>query len=315
MKNKKKKKNELNDRKNLLGGLIIIVLLLLVLVTYIICYDYKKSKNYNEKTEIKDNSLSIINIYDDYTVSKVFEKEDVDNTKKLLSTYNCKYDDCDKDVNSDIYDEKYLIIKENNKVFIYDFINKKVVSNLYDEFIIKLVNNNFIVKNNNKYGMITKEGNELVAPVYDEIEFNNIYDDKVKLEKDNKYGMLNIENGTILIEPHYENINIDSTYNYSILEDDLWYVIDSNENILTNGYGYTYAFNKGFIALIDNNLQILNYNKEGNYLLNETLIPIYNIENGFKIERKSSIIYIEVYNNDEIIKYEYNINRNNLKIK
>lgn len=314
MKNKKKKK-ELNSKKDLLGGLIIIVLLLLILVTYIMCYEYKKNE---KKLDIKDNSLSVINIYDDYTVSKAIEKESIDNSKKILATYNCKYDDCDIYTNNsfdNLYDERYLIIKENNKVFIYDFSNNKVVSNFYDEIITKLENNNYIIKNDNKSGMINNEGTEIVIPNYDEIEYQNIYDNKVKLKKDNKYGMLNIENGTVLIEPHYENINIDSTHNYSILQNNLWYVIDSNENILTNGYNYTFAFNKGYIALVDSSLQILNYNKEEMVLLNETVIPIYNIENGFKIERKSNVIYIEVYNNEETIKYEYNINRNNLKNK
>jgi len=315
MKNKKKsKKTELKDKKDLLGGLIIIVLLLLVLVTYIICYQYKK-KNKDE-IEIKDNSLSIINIYDDYTTSKDNE-ENIDNTKKIISKYNCKYDDCDIYLNNtydSVYEEKYIILFENNKVFIYDFIDNKIVSELYDNIITKL-ENSFIVKNDNKYGIMNNEGIELTEVIYDEIDFDNIYYDKVKIKNNDLYGIFDIKNNNVIIEPKYENINIDSDNNYSILKDNLWYVIDNNENILTNGYNYTFGFNKGFIALIDNNLQILNYNKEENSLLNETSIPVYDIEKGYKIERKSSVINIEIINNEEIIKYEYNINRNNLKNK
>lgn len=321
MKNKKsvkksKKKNDLKSKKDLLGGLIIIVLLLLVLVTYVMCYDYKKN-NDNKKIDIIDNSLSVINIYDDYSILKSETKDSIDNTKKIIGTYNCKYDDCEVYTNSSfdsICDEKYLIVKENNKTFIYNFKKKKIVSNLYDDIEVKLDNNNYIVKNNNLYGMINNEGLELVSTIYDEILIDSEYDEKVKVKKEDLYGILDINTGNVILEPIYDDINIDSSDKYSILEKDLWFIIDNNGNILSNGYSYTYAFNKGFIALVDNNLQILKYNKEANELLNDTLIPVYE-ENGYKIERNGSNININVYNGDATIKYEYNINRNSLRSK
>jgi len=315
---KKNKKNELNDKKDLLGGVIVISLLLLVLVTYIICYDYKKNEKTSEQLNIIDNSLSLINVYEDYTFSKVVDKESIDTTKKIIGTYNCRYDNCDiynNDLIENIYGDKNIILSENNKVFIYDFVDDKVISGLYDDIIIQLEDSLFVVKNNNQYGIINCDGIEIVSASFDEIDFNNIYYNKLKVKKDNLYGLMDISSGIVLLEPKYEMINIDSDKYYSVFKEGFWYILDGNENFLTNGYSYTFAFNKGFIAVVDNNLKILKYSKEHEELLNEVVIPIYDVEEGFKVYKNSSYIYIEVYNNEETIKYEYNVNRNNLKNK
>ena len=71
----------------------------------------------------------------------------------------------------------------------------------------------------------------------------------------------------------YEDLDITDINYYKVYKDNLWYVIDKNNNVITNGYSYIYPFNKGFIALIDNKLEILKYslNEE---LLNDTIIEV-----------------------------------------
>ena len=322
MKNKKnvkrkkvnKKNEDLKNKKDLLGGLIIIVLLLLVLVTYVMCYDYKKEENNSKELEIIDNSLSVINIYSDYSALKAETKESIDNSKKIIGTYNCKYDDCDIYNNNsleNIYNEKYIMIKENDKVFVYDFKKDKNVSDSYDEILSKFEDNYYIVRKENKYGMISNKGNEVISCNYDEIIMDNIYDNKVQVKNGNLYGVLSVEDGKVLVEVKYEDVNLDSQDHYSVLKNNLWYVIDETGNEITNGYSYTFAFNKGFIALIDNNLYILKYIKESNEKLNENIIPIFD-ENEFKIEKNGSTIDIEVYNGKSKSNYQYNISRNKL---
>lgn len=304
----------MKNKKDLLGGVIIIVLLLLVLVTYMSFYNYnKQQEKIEEENKLKDNSLMMIYIYDDYTVSKVENKDNIDSTKTILGSYNCKSNDCDilnSNEYQNPYDNKYVILKENEELFIYDFTLNKIVSNKYDDIIYKL-NDYYIVKDNNKYGIISKSGVELVVTSYDEILYNDIYDSYIKVKNNNLYGVIDLDNGNTIIDTKYNDIKINDSKYYSILKDNLWYVIDKEENVITNGYKDIFAFNKGFIALIDNNLQILKYNKDVNEPLNENIITIYK-EDGYKISRNGSTISIEINNEDSVVKYEYNINRNNL---
>ena len=305
----------MKNKKDLLGGLIIVVLLLLVLVTYMSFYNLRKEEDrINEENKLKDNSLAMINIYDDYSTFKIANKDNVDNSKSILGTYNCKNDDCSVYVNESlesIYDNKYLIVKENDKVFIYDFLLNKVVSDYYDEVVYNLNNNYLVVKRINKYGVISRAGLSIVDTLYDEINYDAVYDSYIKVKNNNLYGVLDLDNGNIIIDLKYKDLNITDSKYYSIFKDDLWYVIDENENILTNGYKYVFSFNKGFIALKDNNLEILKYNKEIEELLNDRVIPIYE-ENGYEIIRNGNVIDININTSSDIIKYQYNINRNNL---
>lgn len=300
----------MKNKKDLLGGIIVIVLLILVLVTYMSFYNLKKDEeNIVENQEIKDNSLFMINIYDDNSVMKIENKSDIDNTKSVIGSYNCKLDDCDFFDDRKIYDNKFIVLKENNKLFIYDFTLNKVVSDFFDE-ITKDVNEiYYVVKKDNKYGIITKSGIKICDSIYDEVIADSIYDSYIKVEKDNLYGILDLDNGNIVIDTKYEDIKFSDSKYYSILKDNLWYVIDNEENVITEGYKDVFAFNKGFVALIDNNLNIVKYNKDEFILLNKILIPIYD---KYNIKRNGNTINIEVYNEDVTIKYQYAINRNNL---
>lgn len=304
----------MKNKKDLLGGLIIIVLLILVLVTYMTFYNYKKEEENNIKeNKIEDNSLTMINIYDDYTTLKVDNKDNIDITKTIIGTYNCKDDDCNvyaSNLFDSLYDDRYVIIKENKKVFVYDFTLNKVVSNLYDDIAYRL-NNYYIVKNDWKYGIISISGLEIVESNYDEILYNDLYDSYIKVKNNNLYGIIDLDNGNVIIDTKYEDISVNDSKYYSVLKEGLWYVIDKEENIITSGYEYAFAFNKGFIALIDNNLQILKYNKDTNEQLNENIITVYG-KDTYSIKRNGSSITIQINNDGNIIKYEYNVNRNNL---
>jgi len=307
----------MKNKKDLLGGLIIVVLLLLVLVTYISFYKIKKDENKQlNMNDVEDTSLAVINIYDDFTFAKAENKDDIDSTKSIIRSYNCKKDDCMVYVNNSfnsVNDNRFIILSEMEKIFIYDFSLDKVVSNLYDEFV-SVYEDYYVVKSDSKYGLISKSGVEVVSADYDLLDFNEKYESYVKASKDGLYGVLDLDNGNLIIDSKYKDINICDTKYFSILKDGLWYVIDKNEKVLTNGYEYVFGFNKGFIALKDNSLQILKYNKESDELLNENVISLY--ENSeFSIKKNSSYISIEVNNGSEKTKYQYNISRNNLLSK
>ena len=309
----------MKNEKDLLGGIIIIALLLLVLVTYMSFYNLKKDEEKILNIEdIEDNSLSFINIYDDYSTLKVEDKDSMEDVegKDVIRTYNCKSDDCmvyTSDLFDNVYDDKFMVLKEKNGIFIYDFVLDKVVSNLYDE-IADVLEDYYIVKTNFKYGIISKSGVEVVNVNYDEVNILERYNSFIKVKNNGLYGVVDLDNGNVVIDTKYKDIKINDSKYFSILKDGLWYVMDNEENILTNGYEYVFGFNKGFIALIDNSLQILKYNKDIDEKLNDNVINIYE-KDGFEIKRNSSYISIDVNNGNEKINYQYNISRNDLKSK
>lgn len=293
----------MKNKKEALGGLIIIVLLILVLVTYLTFYNYRKENK--KEIPLNDNSTATIYIYNDNSILKVEDLSKVTDTKNVVGEYNCKYDDCDileTNLINPIYDNKYIILKENSEVFIYNFTTEKIVSDKYSN-LINRKNNHLLVEKNNKYGLIDIEGEKLIDTIYDEIDLD-MYNNITKVKLNNLYGVYDVKEMKEIIKPKYENINISDSKYYSVKKDDGWYVIDNNDTLITNGYTYTFAFNKGFIAQIENNLHILKYTNEEE-LLYEEVIPI---EDNFEVSRNSSIITINI--NEK--KYEYDINRNSL---
>lgn len=306
-----KKKNKKNSiiKKELTQGAIIITLLLLILVTYVIFYTNNKEKNKNNINKFNDKSSNYLYILKDNSFVKVTKDNDNTIPKEYNGKYNCINDNCDIYENSlfsPIYDDKYIVLKENDKIFIYDYRLENVVSNYYDEITYKK-DDYFIVKENNLYGLINLSGNSLIPQDYEEIDIDNIYNNLVKVKLNNKYGIYDIKNNKLLINTEYDNISITDNNYFNVSKDNLWFIIDKDNNTITNSYKYTYAFNKGFLAVDDNNIKILKYNLEEE-LLNDNIIEF---TTDYKISRKSSIITITII--DKI--YEYEINRNNLIIK
>lgn len=295
----------MENKKEVLGGLIIIVLLILVLVTYLAFYNYRKENK--KDISLKDSSTATIYIYKDNSILKVDHYDKSINNDEVVGKYDCKNNDCDIYENkliNPIYDSKYIIIKENNEIFIYNYIEKTKVSNNYSN-IINRKDNYLLVEKNNKYGLIDIEGDQYIDTIYDEIDVE-VYNNLTKVKLDNLYGIYNIKENKEVITTKYEKINITDNKYYSVYMNNLWYVIDSNNNLVTNGYTYTFAFNKGYIAKIDNELHILKYNT--NEKLSEETISV---NEKFNITRNNGIIIINTDNQT----FEYDINRNNLTLK
>lgn len=295
----------MENKKEVLGGLIIIVLLILVLVTYLAFYNYRKENK--KDISLKDSSTATIYIYKDNSILKVDHYDKSINNDEVVGKYDCKNNDCDIYENkliNPIYDSKYIIIKENNEIFIYNYIEKTKVSNNYSN-IINRKDNYLLVEKNNKYGLIDIEGDQYIDTIYDEIDVE-VYNNLTKVKLDNLYGIYNIKENKEVITTKYEKINITDNKYYSVYMNNLWYVIDNNDNLVTNGYTYTFAFNKGYIAKIDNELHILKYNT--NEKLSEETISV---NEKFNITRNNGIIIINTDNQT----FEYDINRNNLTLK
>ncbi len=101
----------------------------------------------------------------------------------------------------------FYSIKVSDKEYLFDNKNKTTSQVGYNE-IVNMSDENIIIKNNNKFGIVDKSGTVKAEANYEYLEyaFSNYYIAK----RDNKYGVVD-SNGTILIECKY----VDMMYNKS----------------------------------------------------------------------------------------------------
>lgn len=286
--------------KEVLGGVIIATLLILILVTYLICYNLNKNdKEKDDEIDIKYSS--VIYILTDNTIKKTDFNSDKLYKDKIKGKYKCNSDSCDiyeNDVINPIYDDRYILIKENDKVYIYDFIDDKK-SNGYDD-ILSLLDSYLLVEQNGKQLLLDLAGVEVTA-LYDKIDF--VYNNLVRILNNEMYGIYDIKNNKLLIDTIYSYIDITDNNYFTVKEDDMYYVIDKDNNIVSDKYEYIFAFNKGYIAKIDNKLKIFRYS-DGSKLHDMEI----DIIDTFDISKDSNMITIVT---DK--KYLYDVNRNDFK--
>lgn len=107
--------------------------------------------------------------------------------------------------------ENMLVVENNQKYGVINSTTGEVILDTkYDE--IKYLNNtsDFLVKSNNKVGIISKDKQTKVNIIYDSIELLDYDSNLYIIAQDNKYGILDA-NGNIKLYPEYEKIGIDST--------------------------------------------------------------------------------------------------------
>lgn len=151
--------------------------------------------------------------------------------------------------------------------------SKYIDLSYYDE-IIDFKDGLIIVKKENKYGLLDKEGNVIVDVIYDSISFNDMKDEStssyiseynklILVKKDNKYGYMdncgNIKIPIIFDKAFFfESVFHDLT---KVCINEKWGIIDSSGNYVINPeYRFIVMHPKSdlFIACKDNHLGVLN---------------------------------------------------------
>ena len=168
-----------------------------------------------------------------------------------------------EDIKSMTDDGKY-IVKENEN---WELVNKDgtvneitALENADDVAGIKL--GNIIIENNNKFGVINQDGDEIVSTDYDDIKF--AFTDTFIIEEDGKYGLANSEN-KIVIDPIYETMNyIDSADLIEASEDGITSnLIDSSLETKLSGIVSEINTNKSYIKIrVDDEDKYYNYRFE-----------------------------------------------------
>lgn len=147
--------------------------------------------------------------------------EGYNNTCKQLSTHahtgivNC--------------DDKYGVYDKHNKKFIiepkFDSIERVSMYNMKNYY--------YLTKLNNKKGLLSSDGTELLTPKYDLIAiYSSSEPDKLKVEIDNKSGIYSITKKDFIIQPVYEKVNlIDNNKAYQISHNHDIKIINSNGKV------------------------------------------------------------------------------------
>ncbi len=133
-----------------------------------------------------------------YIVEKL-QKEYTDNkdTKTIDTNINNE--------NAIVYN--LLVISENGKwgVLNYSDKNETIIGNKYTSLSFDEYTGNFIASNNNKYGIISKNGSKVIDIKYDEISIINYNPVLYKIKNNNKYGVID-KDGNEVVPIEYDKI-------------------------------------------------------------------------------------------------------------
>lgn len=218
-------------------------------------YDEIYSVNKEEK------NLLIIkgNIYSIFVLNQGFIYEE--NIEKVYFLYSSqtKYFVLYKSMMKTFRNIHILAIKDTNNQFgVYDIDNSKTLIPLKYQLIKERYQNMYLVKQNNKYGIIDEHESILIPFIYDSLSFQNIdlSDDlnTIVALKNGKYGLIDFK-GKPLTDFNYSKIEAIKNKCYrGKLGSDRYQVIKSNGQLLTQDtFIHTGTFELNKLPVFDNN--------------------------------------------------------------
>lgn len=174
----------------------VVSLFLLLIVILLMVMDYKINYQF-----LKHDYLYFYECEETICVTNV-----KDNSKKLLSKYDCEYENCPS-YKKTISDEYALLEKDTTNI-LYNYKKNTIISTDYDDYEI-IAGKYIIVKSNELYGVITTDNKVIISPTYNEIGLhNNNYltgynEELIIAKKKDKYGIISFKTGEIKEEFKY----------------------------------------------------------------------------------------------------------------
>lgn len=238
VKNSKRKKSKKNAKK--LIRLLLLVILIVIIVVVVVNLAKNKKITYSEVTEYNyfitsiNGQSGVIDKNGNTIIEAQYDYIQIPNPSKPI--FVCLYD---YNVDNKEYTSK--VLNGNNKEILtkYENIqaipnNNTSINNSYQTQILRY-------KENDKYGLISLNGNEITPAIYESIETLEYKDGILKIKKDGKYGLINI-NGDEVVKPEYNLITTDGYYNENSKYEKAGYIV----NVRTDeGYRYGYINYKG----------------------------------------------------------------------
>ena len=271
------------------GIYVVLFLMLYLVVLYKVEWEHKDLNTYLYLYSCGNDLCSSTTAIDNY-YNKVLCEDDI-----------CPYIDM-------IIDDT-LILKRDNKSWLYNYITGKVVNDDY-VYYNYINDNKFVVSNdNNLYGVMDGNG-ELIVPLkysYIDDYKNNI----ISYKKNNRYGIVRIDKDEI--ESKYEDVVLINDKIFAGKIDNIYqlYSYDTPDSENSNKYNYVYAYED--IILVANNKKIdfLNHNLKSTLLMKIDSFYDYTTEkerDSLKIRVDKDNIYFRVFINEvEYTEMIYNI--------
>lgn len=261
VKNSKKKNNKKSFQKLL--KLLILIVLIVAVVLVVKNLVKNKKVTLQEVTEYNyfitsiNGKSGVIDKTGKTIIEPQYDYIQIPNPSKPI--FICLYE---YNVESKEYTSK--VLNENNREILTKYKNVQAIpnnntsiSNSYQTQILRY-------KDNNKYGLININGNEITPAIYESIETLEYKDGILKIKKDGKYGLIDI-NGNEVVKAEFNSISTDGYYNENSKYDKAGYRV----NIRTDeGYRYGYINYKGrqILDTMYTNLKRITEIKDDNYV-------------------------------------------------
>lgn len=224
-----------------------------------ILLETKYDEIYSMNKEEKNLLIMKDNIYSIFVLNQGFIYEE--NIEKVYFLYSSqtRYFVLYKSMMKTFNNIHILAIEDTNHQFgVYDIDNSKTLIPLKYQLIKERYQDTYIVKQNNKYGVIDKHESILIPFIYDSLNFQNIdlSDDlnTIVALKNGKYGLIDFK-GKPLTDFNYSKIEAIKNNCYrGKLGVNSYQVIKSNGQLLTQDtFVYTGTFELNKLPVFDNN--------------------------------------------------------------
>ena len=221
----------------LVGVYVILLLILYLVVTYKVKWE---DRDLNKYLYFYDCSGELCTT--DY------------NIKQYYASIMCPNKECPfiKETRGD-----FVILSNNEKEYLYNYRDKKVVSDKYLTYSFASSDNYYIVSDESKmYGIIDGEGNVVVDVSYEYI--SDYYDGYIAFTANEKYGIFNKEK-KIDIDPVYENVLLIDDKNFVYTKDGEYFIASYETKESDNPYNYIYVYNGAILTVKEGQINILDY--------------------------------------------------------
>ena len=266
------KKNNLWHIIWVVGIYAVLVFILYLVILYKVKWEDKDLNKYLYIYECGNNICTTDNKVPDYLTSIICENK------------NCPYI---KDVKNNI-----LILKNNEKEYLYDLKEKKVLNDKYKEYYFTNNDDAYIVVDDNNLSGVINNENEVVV----DIKYQKITDYKDNIfvyENNNKKGIENTDQ-SITIDATYDDIKIINNNLYTYLDNNEYYIASytTKEPVNNEIYDYVYPFKDALLVAKNNQLDILDSNLRSNLIMKIDTYFQYKIE-----QERASLNIKEINNN------------------
>lgn len=203
-----------------------------------------------------------------------------------------------------------VILEKNNKSFIYDYINDRIVHDDYVNY--RYLEDSFYVvtDDENMQGIINERGEIIISPQYDYID--DYHNNFVSYKKENLYGIDNYEKN-IKIDAEFEDVVLINDSIYGAKNNGLYniYYYKDNSYDETKDYDYLASYGDVIFAVNDKKIDIMTVDLKSTLLMKINTFFEYKIEkerDSLNLHSDDEYIYFDVFiSENEYTSYKYNI--------